>query len=217
MPRSTSQESSGERIAPEPFWTKESHSTCSGFAATAMPPTESEWPFKNFVVEWTTRSAPMASGFCRYGDANVLSTTTSAPRSWAISERSAMSQIVIVGFVGDSRCRRRVLSRNARRVILRVGGVHEGEVDAVAGQDLRVVAVRPAVGHVGADDVLSRLDERRDGGDGRHARTRTPEPRRPPRAPPCSPRAPRASGFCVRAYSYPLCLPSASCTYVEVW
>ncbi len=26
-----------------------------------------------------------------------------------------MSQIVIVGFVGDSRCRRRVLSRNARR------------------------------------------------------------------------------------------------------
>ncbi len=24
-------------------------------------------------------------------------------------------------------------------------------------------------------------------------------------------------GFWVRAYSYPLCLPSASCTYVEVW
>jgi len=24
-------------------------------------------------------------------------------------------------------------------------------------------------------------------------------------------------GFCVRAYSYPLCLPSSSCTYVEVW
>ena len=52
MPRSTSQESIGERIAPELFWTKESHSTCSGLFATAMPPIESECPFKNFVVEW---------------------------------------------------------------------------------------------------------------------------------------------------------------------
>ena len=62
MPRSTSHESSGERIAPELFWTKESHSTCSAFFATAMPPTESEWPFRNFVVEWTTMSAPSSSG-----------------------------------------------------------------------------------------------------------------------------------------------------------
>ena len=31
----------------------------------AQPLIESEWPFKNFVVEWTTRSAPRSRGFCR--------------------------------------------------------------------------------------------------------------------------------------------------------
>ena len=51
---------------------------------------------------------------------------------------------------------------------LRVGGVHEGELDAVARQDLRVVAVGAAVRHVGADDVLAGLDEGRNGRDRRH-------------------------------------------------
>ena len=65
MPRSTSHESIGERIAPELFCTNESHSTCSFDFAMAAPPTVSEWPPRNFVVECMTMSAPSASGLCR--------------------------------------------------------------------------------------------------------------------------------------------------------
>ncbi len=50
-----------------------------------------------FVTEWTTRSAPSASGLHRYGEANVLSTTTGTPRSWAASAMAAMSAISVVG------------------------------------------------------------------------------------------------------------------------
>ena len=55
-----------------------------------------------FVVECTTTSAPSASGCCRYGDANVLSTTSSAPASCAISASAVMSAIESSGFVGVS-------------------------------------------------------------------------------------------------------------------
>ena len=54
------------------------------------------------VVEWTTMSAPRASGFWKYGEAKVLSTATTAPRSCAISESSAMSESVSIGLVGVS-------------------------------------------------------------------------------------------------------------------
>ena len=55
-----------------------------------------------FVVECTTTSAPSASGCCRYGDAKVLSTTSSAPASWATSASAAMSAMPSSGFVGVS-------------------------------------------------------------------------------------------------------------------
>ena len=44
-------------------------------------------------MECTTTSAPSASGCCRYGEANVLSTTSSASASWASSASAAMSEI----------------------------------------------------------------------------------------------------------------------------
>ncbi len=103
----------GERIAPELFCTKPSHSTCSFDFATAIPPTVSEWPPRNFVVECMTMSAPRASGCWRYGEQNVLSTTTIAPTRWASSERSGMSASRMVGFVGDSRWSIRVSGRMA--------------------------------------------------------------------------------------------------------
>ena len=68
-----------------------------------------------FVVECRTRSAPCASGFCRYGLANVLSTTASAFPLCAISESAAMSTTFIVGFDGDSIHTTFVLLRIARR------------------------------------------------------------------------------------------------------
>ena len=55
-----------------------------------------------FVVECTTTSAPSASGCCRYGEAKVLSTTSSAPASWASSAIAAMSAMPSSGLVGVS-------------------------------------------------------------------------------------------------------------------
>ena len=55
-----------------------------------------------FVVECTTASAPSASGCCRYGEANVLSTASMAPPEWAISASAPMSAIDSSGFVGVS-------------------------------------------------------------------------------------------------------------------
>ena len=114
-PRSTSHESNGERIAPTAFCKKPICSAISSEFDTTTPPTESECPFRNFVVECTTISAPSSMGRCRYGEQNVLSTTTSTSDSCAMSAHAAISVIVIIGFVGVSRKTMRVDGRMARR------------------------------------------------------------------------------------------------------
>ena len=50
VPRSTSHESIGPRIAPAAFCTNRIHSTSSSCFTTTMPPTLSLWPLRNFVV-----------------------------------------------------------------------------------------------------------------------------------------------------------------------
>ena len=76
-----------------------------------MPPTTSEWPPMYFVVECTTTSAPSSNGFCRYGEAKVLSTTSAACCfTAAIASMSTMSSI---GFVGVSTQMALVLSCTA--------------------------------------------------------------------------------------------------------
>ena len=47
-------------------------------------------------------SAPSVTGCCRYGVANVLSTTTSAPRACATDATASMSKHVNNGLVGLS-------------------------------------------------------------------------------------------------------------------
>jgi hypothetical protein len=47
-------------------------------------------------------SAPRSSGFCRYGEANVLSTHNKAPAGADILATAAMSVMFINGFVGVS-------------------------------------------------------------------------------------------------------------------
>ena len=71
-------------------------------SSATNPPTTSLWPPRYFVVLWTTRSAPSASGDWRYGVANVLSTARIAPTSWAASAAARMSTMFSSGFVGDS-------------------------------------------------------------------------------------------------------------------
>ena len=55
-----------------------------------------------FVVECTTMSAPSSSGCCRYGLANVLSTTSRPPTSCVASAIARMSSTFRSGFVGVS-------------------------------------------------------------------------------------------------------------------
>ena len=102
VPRSASQQSNGPGTAPEEFWMKPSRSATSSLLATSMPPTISECPFKYFVVECRTMSAPNSSGCWKYGVAKVLSTTNSARALRAIAPVAARSHKRIIGFVGVS-------------------------------------------------------------------------------------------------------------------
>ena len=78
IPRCTSQASCGAAAVPSmPTCRPIVAPTCSSAAMTA-PPVMSEWPLRYLVVEWITKSAPSAMGCCRYGEAKVLSTTSSA-------------------------------------------------------------------------------------------------------------------------------------------
>ncbi len=119
-------------------------------------------------------SAPRASGCWRYGEQKVLSTTTIAP--------DPVGELREDRDVGQPhrRIRRRLEVEHAR---LRPDGpldgrrirrVDEVERHTVVRQDLRVVAVSAAVGHVRADDVVALLDERGDRRDRRHARREGP-------------------------------------------
>src|SRR5262245_23296837 len=102
MPRSTSQQSNGPGTAPSDFWRNCRRSAMVGSFVAANPPTTSECPPRYFVVEWMTMSAPSSSGRCRYGVANVLSTTTIAPALCAASAAAWMSITFRSGFVGVS-------------------------------------------------------------------------------------------------------------------
>ncbi len=95
-------------MPPAAFCVKPIFSPSFASAQITAPPTESEWPFRYFVVEWTTASQPRASGLWKNGVANVLSTTTRifapirAPSARARSASAFRSEISIVGFVGVS-------------------------------------------------------------------------------------------------------------------
>ncbi len=73
-----------------------------GLLTTATPPTLSECPLRNLVVEWTTMSAPSARGRWKNGLMKVLSTTRTAPWRCATPASARMSHIFISGFVGVS-------------------------------------------------------------------------------------------------------------------
>src|SRR5206468_292168 len=77
--------------------------------------TSRECPPRYFVVEWSTRSAPSLVGCCRYGLANVLSTTASACALCAISASPAISSTLRSGFDGVSIQTSLVRARTARR------------------------------------------------------------------------------------------------------
>ena len=87
------------------------------------------------MAECTTTSAPSDSGCCRYGVANVLSTHTSAPRLWAISQIFSMSKQRSNGLVGVSSHTSLVSSGHSatrRSVSIRSTAVHVSAVCTLA-------------------------------------------------------------------------------------
>ena len=65
--------------------------------AVIEPPVRSLWPPKYFVSEWITMSAPNSSGRITQGVVNVLSTTVSAPCSFASFATFSMSTTAVNG------------------------------------------------------------------------------------------------------------------------
>ena len=104
-------------------------------------------------------SAPRASGVCRNGVANVLSTTSSAPAAFAAAATAAMSTMLSSGLVGVSI----QTSRRVRDVRIRLGGqlLRRRVREAVPLRlvDLGEHAVRTAVDVVHADDVVARVEQ----------------------------------------------------------
>ena len=120
-PRSTRQQSNGPGTPPSDSAGSDALGHRRSFVA-ATPPTTSLCPFRYFVVECTTTSAPSSSGRWKYGVMNVLSTTSeragflrgvAAPRiprssasgSSASRPRPSASVGVIAGQVRDLRRR----------------------------------------------------------------------------------------------------------------
>ena len=88
-------------------------SASSAPAATAMPPTMSEWPLRYLVAEWTTISAPCSIGRCSIGEQKVLSTTSSKSCFLANAESFFRSTSFSIGLVGVSAQIMRVFGFNA--------------------------------------------------------------------------------------------------------
>jgi hypothetical protein len=66
-------------------------------------------------------SAPCKSGFCRHGESIVLSSASSALRTWTLPTSSAMSEIRRKGFVGDSSGARFVFAGKTMNTWRRIG------------------------------------------------------------------------------------------------
>ena len=113
-PRPVRYVSNGDGFAPTQPKKKRSCSWKPGTRESSpqtMPPTTSEWPPMYFVVECTTTSAPSSNGFCRYGEAKVLSTTSAA--CFFTAAMASMSTMSSIGFVGVSTQMALVLSLTA--------------------------------------------------------------------------------------------------------
>ncbi len=104
-------------------------------------------------------SAPSSSGRCRYGVANVLSTTTRAPTACAASAALRMSTTLRSGFVGVSSQTRRVRSSRCGSRVLDLLGGQEVEAVALRLVDLREHPVDAAVDVVHADDPVARAEQ----------------------------------------------------------
>ncbi len=107
IPRRTRKAANGPSVAPVSICAERTAATRSRDPTTA-PAITSEWPDRYFVPDSITRSAPCSSGRQTAGDANVLSTVSSAPCRWATSASAGRSARTQVGLAMVSTWRIRV-------------------------------------------------------------------------------------------------------------
>ena len=206
VPRSTSHASIGPRIAPcgvlhefQPLDVVVAHRDRDAADAVAVAVQELRRAVDHDVGAELDRPLDVRAG-------EVLSTTTKTPRSCASWQAAARSVSRSTGLVGVSRNSICVDGRNARSRRVEIRGVHVGEVELIFPQHPLEQPVGAAVGVVGDDDVIAGLQQRHDG-----ALAAMPEANANAALPPSmAARLPSSAlrvGFCVRAYSKPLCSP----------
>ncbi len=101
-PFRVSHAANGSGAAPKNFRIGRISSFTRSVAPVTIPPSATPCPAMNFVVLWTTRSAPQASGRWSAGVANVPSTASRAPASLAAAAAAAMSVTWRRGLAGVS-------------------------------------------------------------------------------------------------------------------
>src|SRR5262245_6028262 len=95
-------DSKGDGLGPRSLYQGNRSDCMNRKGPSTAPATDVECPLTNLVSEWTTKSAPRRKGCCRYGEHNVLSTTSGMPRASVSQEVRRMSATFRVGFSGDS-------------------------------------------------------------------------------------------------------------------
>ena len=170
VPRSTSHESIGPRIAPAAFCTNFIHSTSSWCFRTTIPPTLSLWPLRNFVVLCVTMSAPSVERPLDIGAGERVVDDD--------ADTVAMRDRARRGKIGDPQHRvgRRFdeqvfgLGRDRWLDELELRRIDVGEVEPELAADALEETERPTVGVVADDEMIadsSRVKHRVDRG---HAR-----------------------------------------------
>ena len=128
--------------APTAFCRNFSSAKSASSLVMTAPPRTSLWPLMNFVVEWTTMSAPRVSGDCRTGVANVLSTTVVIPLPRTMAAQRAISVTCSSGLDGVSSQSSFVVGRRAASML--AGDVVSTNVNSMPKRENTFVKMRQA-------------------------------------------------------------------------
>ena len=128
--------------------------------STITPPIAVPWPQMNFVAECTTMSAPHSSGRHRYGEANVLSTTSGTPFVVRDLRQGLDVDHVdrrVADHLGVERLR---LRRHGSLPLVEVGAVDEARIDADLPEAHVELLEAPAVEAPRRDELVAGLHQR---------------------------------------------------------
>ena len=124
---------------------------------TTAPPTQRPWPSRYLVAEWTTMSAPSASGCCSAGVQKQLSTTSRQSWARARAARARISRHFGQRVGGGLQEQQPGFGADGRFPLRQVGERHEAGAHTEFGQVL-VEQHRGGAEHAaGGDDMIARF------------------------------------------------------------